>query len=71
MRTDAEREGRSAIEDLSSPHLVAESEHEVNGPSFDPDNVYGLEQRPQDMIDEAIMESFPCSDPPSYSCCHI
>ncbi|MGB7159484.1 MAG: hypothetical protein WBD40_15560 [Tepidisphaeraceae bacterium] len=43
---------------------------EVNGPSFDPDNVYGLEQRPQDMVDEAIMASFPCSDPPSFTNSH-
>jgi hypothetical protein len=44
---------------------------EVNGPSFERDEVFGLEQRPQDCIDEALMQSFPCSDPPSYSCCHI
>jgi hypothetical protein len=27
-------------------------------------------QPPQDDLDEALMQSFPCSDPPSHSRCH-
>ncbi len=57
--------------DLTPQTSSTVSQMEVNGPSFEHDHVYGRDQRPQDLIDEALMESFPCSDPPSYSCGHI
>ena len=35
------------------------------------ENAPGREQVPVDLIDEESMESFPCSDPPSYSRSHV